>query len=165
MNPINAFGEMLEGKNKACKAVGLALCKRLDVPYLEGREEDRLLGHRLMTVPEEEALKGELLPTRQFKFASGEVLCTNEWPERIFEEDAEQLTEEVWTRENRPDVMGQASEMVRKLPDGIVGAYVHLQSMCLVLVCPTGLKVGIYVNSQSVRGWEPLGVLKKAATA
>lgn len=167
---IEAFGHMLDGIRGGCKAVGKALATHLDVPYYEDRDE-RLLGHRLKTVPVEEALKQGLLSARQFRLPSGAILETNEWPDILFEPGVEFLTEAVRTKDNYPDSYNNVLEAVQKLPHGITGVYFHVRSLNLVLLGPMGEKVGIRASTLSTPiGMVPsearhLGSLKKAATA
>lgn len=137
-SPIQAFGQMITGQGNACVQVGKALCTRLGIPYLEGREVEKLLGHRLSTTPKEEAIAQGLLPMRRFRLPSGDVLDTDEWPPQ-----GDQLTEEVWTRDNWPDSFNDVGGAVAKLSAGVAAVYFHRQSLNLVLVAPDGTKVGI----------------------
>ncbi len=179
---IKAFGAMLDGQGNGCITVGHALCARLGVPYLQERESERLLGHRRTktlrggfrkgAMASMDELEGELLAEREFRFPNGELLRTNEWPKRLFEEKAEQLSEEVWTKENWPDSFNDAKEAVAKLPNGITGVYYHRPSMNLVLVGPTGEKVGVRSTAimTPMIGIDrdhvfALGALKKASAA
>lgn len=149
---LKSFFEMIAGQSLSCSGIGQALAIRLDVPYLEDRSGERMLGHRLKEVPEAEAIEKGLLLTRQFRFASGEILCTDEWPERLFKEENMQLTEEVWTKDNWPDSYNSVGDAVAKLPNGITGIYYHKPSMNLILVGPHGEKVGIRSTALVVMG-------------
>jgi hypothetical protein len=116
------------------------LAKRLDVPYLVERDRERLLGHRLREISDEEALKQGLFPTRRFRSPTGEILETDEFPTM----DHDQLTEEVWTRENWPtDPNNTVLEALQKVPRGITAMYYHMTTLNLVLVTPEGDLIGI----------------------
>ena len=164
---IKDFFAMIGAIGGGCVAIGKALGQKLDVPYMEEREGEKLLGCKL-----KEGHEGELFPTHRYRFPSGEILCTNEWPERLVKEKAEQLTEEVWTKDNWHNSFNDVEGAVQKLPNGIVGVYFHRPSMNLVLVAPGGEKVGI--RSTALRkpfrdagyeACEPLGRLTKATVS
>lgn len=164
-------------------ALGKALAHRCQVPYHEDRETEKLLGHRLTKVPVEGSTTGSrdasandddapLLPTRVFCFPNGELLHTNEWPKRLFDEHAVQITEEVWTHENWPDSYNNVQDALQKCAHGITGVYYHKPSMNLVILNVTGEKVGIrssslvipFVGLKKEEAFK-LGRLKKAASA
>jgi hypothetical protein len=179
MSAIKAFGAMLEGQRGICAQIGKALCQRLDVPYLEDREAEKFLGHRYTkeslkgtTGGNEGDVEGPLLPTREFRFPNGELLQTNEWPKRLFDEHAEQLTEEVWTHDNWPDSYNDVQKALQKCAHGITGVYFHWPSMNLVLLNASGEKVGIRSSALVIpliglnkENAILLGKLKKAATS
>lgn len=115
------------------------LAANLGVPYLEEREGERLLGHRLKEVSREAAIEQGLFPTRRFRAPDGTVLETDEFPDMSYD----QLTEEVWTKENWPSSYNSVQEALQKVPDGITAIYFHKPSLNLVLVAPGGELVGI----------------------
>jgi hypothetical protein len=180
---IKAFGAMLDGTGNILVTLGKALALRCQVSYHEDRESEKLLGHRRTKILKggirsgpggvgEDELEGPLLPTREFRFPTGELLQTNEWPKRIFVEHAEQLTEEVWTNDHSPDSHNDIQEAVQKCTHGITGVYYHRASMNLVLVSASGKKVGIRSTAlvTPLVGLKEadarlLGRLKKAASA
>jgi len=180
---IKAFGDMLLGQGNSCATIGKALASRLNVPYHEDRVGgSKLLGYRHSKRSnsgysrgpgaKEEDLEGSLLPTHEFKFPNGEILRTTEWPKRIFEENAVQLTEEVWEQDPYwPDSFNDVLGAVQKLQHGITGVYHHGPSMNLVLLGPSGEKVGIRSTALSTpfiglhrEQCQHLGKLKKAWT-
>jgi hypothetical protein len=180
---IRAFGAMLDGTGNILVTVGKALALRCQVPYHENREVEKLMGHRRTKIlmggirkgpggPSEDELEGPLLSTREFRFPTGELLQTNEWPKRIFDEHAEQLTEEVWTHDHGPDSHNDVQEAVQKCAHGITGVYYHRPSMNLVLVSASGKKIGIRSTALVIpliglkqADARLLGRLKKAASA
>jgi len=165
------------------KSVARGLCALLDVPYHEDRETERLLGHRRMRqqtledrsriygAPDnDDRLEGPLLPTRLFRMPDGQELAQDEFPP--LDSGAEQLTEEVWTRDHYPDSYNGILEAVTKLPHGVTGGYYHRGQMMLVLISPTGERVGIRraefmlpTRSMLAERVAPLAKLRKAATA
>jgi hypothetical protein len=137
------------------------LAERLGVPYLEERRGERRLGHRLKEVSDEEAIKQGLFPTRRFRSPTGEILETNEWPPTNYE----QLTDEVWSRDNFPTSYNTIQEAVQKLPNGIKAMYFHLVSLTLVLVAPDGELVGVRKSIFcSEDDFAAFDVLKKVTT-
>jgi len=159
MNFLQAF---IDHIHTGPASMAKELAKRLGVPYLEGRQGERLLGHRLKEVSKEDAIKQGLFPTRRFRTPTGEILETNEFPPM----DHEQLTEEVWTKENWPTSYNSIREAVRKVPHGITAMYFHMPSLNVVLVAPDGELIGIrrtsFYDEVQVKA---LRSLKKAATA
>lgn len=146
---IDGFIQMIQGLGAGCEGLGRGLAQHVGVPFYEDRRE-RMLGHCLrekVGVYRRRSLAeidvSELLPTRQFRFKSGEVLCTNDWPSRLFEEENEQLTEEVWTYDHWPDSYNDVEGAVAKLSKGITGVYWHASSLNLVLLGAQGERVGI----------------------
>lgn len=147
---IKAFGDLLTGLGRGAEGIGRHLAQRLDVPFYEDRDE-RLLGHclkedlrRFQELRDKGMLDAsELFPTRRFRFATGEILCTNKWPDRLFKEENEQLTEEVWSHDHWPDSCNDIDGAIDKLPSGVTGIYWHAPSLNLILVGPGGVKVGI----------------------
>jgi hypothetical protein len=139
------------------------LAKRIGVPYLAERDHERLLGHRLKEVPQEEAIKQGLFPTRRFRSPTGEILETDEFPTM----DHEQLTDEVWTHENWPtDPNNTVLEALQKVPHGIIAIYYHMTCLNLVLVTPERELIGIRRTALYDRNEvQALNRLKKAATA
>jgi len=115
------------------------LAKRLGVPYLKERNREMLLGHKLIGITRDEAIKQGLLPTRRFRSPTGKILETNKFPTM----DYEQLTDEVWTRNNFPTSNNSVLEALQKVPNGIIALYWHMTSLNIVLVSPYGDLVGI----------------------
>lgn len=163
-------------------SIGKALCKLLDVPYYEDRGIEQLLGHRYMRKDilegnsriygssTDDRLEGPLLSMREFLLVNGDILRTNDW--KLIPSDAKQLTEEVWTRDDYPDSYNNIVEAVNKLSYGITGAYYHKSQANLVLLSPTGEKVGIRktqfmmpTRSMLAERIAPFSRLRKAATA
>ena len=139
------------------------LAKRIGVPYLVERDYERLLGHRLKDVPEEEAIKQGLFQTRRFRSPTGEILETDKY----LTMDHEQLTEEVWTRDNWPtDPNNSVLEALQKVPHGIIAIYYHRTCLNIVLVTPERELIGIRRTALYDRAEvQALFRLKKAATA
>ena len=169
MDP-ETFAARLQTLTDEHGSITAALCQILDIPHLKERESERLLGHRLREVEREEAIEQGLLPTRRFKFPDGRVVDQDEFPK--LSENADQLTEEVWTQDHYPDSYNDILEAVQKLPHGVVAAYYHRGQLNLVLMSPTGEKVGIRrtaflipTRSMLAERVAPLRTLKKAATA
>jgi hypothetical protein len=163
---IQAFLSMIEGIGGGCATIGRALAVRLNVPYHEDREGERLLGHRLKEVPLGVAI--ELLPSQRYRLSNGDV-------SQRYESGAEQLTEEVWTRDNWPTSYNDVPGAIRKLQHGIAGVYYHRPSMNLVLIDTMGEKVGIRSTKLTgpfglqdeaiLEGLKMLGRLKGPGTA
>lgn len=169
MSIFKAFGAMIQATGNGCQHIGKALAQRVGVPYHEDREVERMLGHRLLSVPKEEAIKQGLLPTRQFQLPDGTVVAEKDVPAHWFNE-AKQLTDEVWTKDNWPDNCNDVNGAIQKLTHGITGVYYHRPSMNLVLLGPMGEKVGIrattLIGPQGLmRDAGRFGLLKKAASA
>lgn len=166
---IKAFGDMIAGVSGGCRTIGKALATHLGVPYYEDREKECLLGHRLKA----EGDSSPLLPTRRFRLPDGATLDTQEFPP--VDADAEQLTEEVWSRNHRPDVIGDAMDALRAAPAGIIGIYMHMPTLCLVVIDPSGKKIGIrstalqgpfgVLSPEILRNWTLMGKFKRPATA
>lgn len=167
---IQAFLDMIEGIGGGCATIGRALAVRLNVPYHEDREGERLLGHRLREVPREEAIEQGLLSQRRYRLPGGDLCDTDE-----FLSGAEQLTEEVWTRDNWPTSYNDVPGAIGRLQHGIAGVYFHRPSMNLVLIDSMGEKVGIRstkltgpfgLQTEAIReGLLMLGRLKGPGTA
>lgn len=169
---IKAFGAMLEGQGHGCSAIGKALAAGVGVPYHTERESERCLGHRLLNGHPESNRKRdddvEYLPRPLYRLGADVVETVSGDPPSVDGRfhDVEQLTEEVWTRDNWPDSCNSVALAVAKLLEGIIGVYYHRPSMNLVLVGPQGEKVGIRSTALVAMGeilraqCEPLGRLR-----
>lgn len=139
---IQGFFAMLQGQNQSVTSLGRSLATRLGVPYVAERESEKLLGHCYRDASREEALKQGLFPTRRFKKrCDGSILETDDWPSPLREFD--QLTAEVWTRDNWPDNVNDVAGALGRCTTGITAVYYHRPSMCLVVIGASGEKVGI----------------------
>lgn len=140
------------------------IAKRLEIPWLESRKGELLLGHRLKEISREEAIKAGLLPTRRFRLVGGLTVDQDEFPP--LEQIEEQLTEEVWTRGNWPSVLLSIPEAIQRVPNGVIGMYYHVPSLCVVLVAPDRSLIGIRRTSFSISyELQALNTLKRVATS
>ncbi len=160
-----AIAGALAAHGPACQLLGKEIAKKIGVPYYEERIVERFLGHRL---------KGKEAPFLDKPLYRFEGVETEEWPMRdgkaIDMRFVEFLTEEVWAREHWPNTADNIPDAVARLPDAkVTGIYYHGPSMCLVLMHPGGLKVGIRATTVlnpklgvDKKGVGALGKLKKA---
>lgn len=120
--------------------------EEIGVPYYEDRIVERLLGHRPRGLTREQASQVPFMEKPQYRY-EGQVIEV--WPVdkngiALPMNDVEFLTEEVWSRDYWPNTADDIPTAVRQLPDGkVVGIYYHGPSMCLVLLHPGGMKLGI----------------------
>jgi hypothetical protein len=169
VNP-EVFATRLLALAEEHKSVARGLCAMLEVPFLDDRCDEHLQGHRLKEVKREEAIAQGLLPTRRFKFPDGRVVDQDEFPK--MSEDADQLTEEVWSKDNWPDCYCTILEAVQKLPHGVTAdllsrgaeehGYFHKHSLNLGI---RRTQFEIPTRSMLADRIAPLASLKKAATA
>jgi hypothetical protein len=141
----SALAASLAGQGPGCILLGKTLAKKIGVPYYEDRMIERFLGHRRKGSEQELFLES---PRYRYK---GEII--EEWPmapdgRAVPMNEVEYLTEEVWSREYWPNTADEVPVAIKRLPDGkVTGIYYHGPSMCLVLLHPGGLKVGIRATS------------------
>ncbi len=140
-----AISTALVGYGPGCQLLGRELAKKIGVPYYEERLVERFLGHRLVGAPKE--ANQAYLAKPQYRYAG---VMTETWPLHpetglaIPMHEVQLLTEEVWGRDYWPNTADDVPTAVRHLPDGkLSGMYYHGPSMCLVLLHPDGMKVGI----------------------
>lgn len=141
-----AFAAKLQAHGPACTLLAKTIAQQIGVPYHEDRLVERFYGHRMRGQPETPFLEG---PRYGYE---GQVY--DAWPnDPETGKPAEMhrvqfLTEEVWGRDFWPNTADTVTDAIRRLPDGkITGIYYHGPSMCIVLMHPGGVKVGIRATS------------------
>jgi hypothetical protein len=138
-----ALAQRLQKEGPICQDLAKTLAQRIGVPNHEDRLSERLIGYRWRTDP-------KLPLTEKHVYGYEDVMYEDVWPmDPETGKPAEMhrvawLTEEVWSRDHWPHTADEPAVAIDRLPDGqVMGLYYHGPSMCLVLLRPDGMRVGI----------------------
>ncbi len=144
------LANLVGGHGNACVLLGKTLAARIGVPYYEERIIERFVGYRVKSWGKDEQHGLLETPLYRHKKAPEDAPPSETWPNDPVSQtpapmsDVESLTEEVWSRDYWPHTTDDPASALKRLNDGqITGLYYHGPSMCIVLLHPGGLKVGV----------------------
>ena len=145
-NTGKALAIKLAAYGPACQLLARTVAQKIGVPYYEDRIVERFLGHRLKEKKDAPFVEK---PLYRHNGEVVEVWPTNpETGKPLAMHQAEVITEEVWARDHWPNTADDVPHGIARLPDGkVAGIYYHGPTMCLVLLHPGGLKIGIRAGS------------------